>query len=63
MINEYRNSLKKVSDNLLVELVKKDANWHIVELIGRELIVLARNARTEQIKERQNYMIRKYEEE
>ena len=59
MINKYRNSLKRVSDNLLAELVKKDANWHAIELLGRELIVLARNAR---IRERQEYMISKYEE-
>ena len=62
MINEYRNSLKKVSDNLLAELVKNDANWHTIELLGRELIVLARNARSAEIKERQEHILSEYGE-
>lgn len=61
MTSEYRNSLKKVADNLMAEIVKKDANWHTIELIGRELIVLARNARIEQVRKRQEYILRAYE--
>ena len=62
MPNQYRASTKKVSDNLQAELTKPEINWHTIELIGRELVVLAGEARKEQVKQRQEYMKKKYEE-
>lgn len=59
--NQYRASLNKVEDNLLAELVEEgEINWHTIELIGRELVVLAGDALKEQIRERQKYIKSKY---
>lgn len=60
--NQYRASLNKIADNLLAELVEGDEiNWHTVELIGRELVVLSGEASKEQVKQRQEYIKSKYE--
>lgn len=45
--NQYRASTRKISDNLLAEQIKPEINWHTIDLIGRELIVLAGEARKE----------------
>ena len=61
--NQYRTSLNKVTDNLLAELAEGDEiNWHTIELIGQELIVLSVEAKREQVKQRQEYIKSKYKE-
>ena len=61
-LNQYRARTNKVSDNLRAELIKQEINWHTIELLGRELVILARNARVEQVRERQEHILSKYEE-
>ena len=58
--NPYRTSLNKVVDNLLAEQVKQEINWHTIDLIGQELVVLAGGALKEQVKQRRENIKSKY---
>jgi len=61
--NQCRASLNKVNDNLQTQLVENEINWHVIDLIGQELVILAGEAIWEQVKQRQEYIKSKYEEE
>jgi len=60
--NPYRASVKKASDNLLAEQVKQEINWRTIELIGRELVIIAGEAQKEPVKQKQNYILSKFRE-
>ena len=58
----YRENLKQVARSLMDELTGSEINWHTVELIGQELVVLSGEALNEQVKQRQGYINSKYED-
>ena len=58
----YRENLKQVARSVMDELTSSEINWHTVELIGRELVVLSGEALQEQVKQRQEHIKSKYGE-
>ena len=58
----YRNSLKQITRDLMDEVTGEEVNWHNVELKGQDLLVLARAAIQEKVKERHGYIASKLKE-